>query len=133
MPGQNARLASHHDITIPNSVTAVMTISDQTQSHRTSVGPSRHSRVRQRHRTSKPSGRGRLRVILVPLAAVGLTRSLFLKELYVIESARRTGAGTAIMGSLAEVALKNDCSRFEWQTDSPNTEAALLRKARHRR
>jgi GNAT superfamily N-acetyltransferase len=55
--------------------------------------------------------------------AVGLTRSLFLKELYVIDSARRTGAGTAIMRTLAEVALKTGCSRFEWQTDRPNADA----------
>jgi GNAT superfamily N-acetyltransferase len=55
--------------------------------------------------------------------AAGLTRSLFLKELYVVESARRTGAGTAIMRSLAEITIKTGCSRFEWQTDRPNAEA----------
>jgi GNAT superfamily N-acetyltransferase len=55
--------------------------------------------------------------------AIGFTRSLFLKELYVIETARRAGAGKAIMQSLAEIALKTDCSRFEWQTDTPNTNA----------
>lgn len=55
--------------------------------------------------------------------AIGLTRSLFLKELYVIESARRTGVGKAIMQSLAEIAVKNECSRVEWQTDTPNTDA----------
>jgi GNAT superfamily N-acetyltransferase len=55
--------------------------------------------------------------------AVGLTRSLFLKELYVIESARRTGVGKMLMQSLAEIALKHDCSRLEWQTDRPNTDA----------
>jgi hypothetical protein len=27
------------------------------------------------------------------------------------------------MQSLAETALKNECSRFEWQTDTPNTDA----------
>lgn len=55
--------------------------------------------------------------------AVGLTRSLFLKELYVIETARHAGVGKAIMQTLAEIAVKNDCSRFEWQTDTPNTDA----------
>jgi GNAT superfamily N-acetyltransferase len=55
--------------------------------------------------------------------AVGMTRSLFLKELYVIESARRTGAGTAIMRKLADIAISTGCSRFEWQTDTPNTKA----------
>lgn len=55
--------------------------------------------------------------------AIGLTRSLFLKELYVIETARRAGVGKTIMLSLAEIAIKHDCSRFEWQTDRPNTDA----------
>jgi GNAT superfamily N-acetyltransferase len=55
--------------------------------------------------------------------AAGFTRSLFLKELYVIETARRAGVGKAIMQSLAEIAVKTDCSRFEWQTDTPNTKA----------
>lgn len=55
--------------------------------------------------------------------AIGLTRSLFLKELYVIETARRAGVGKAIMHSLAEIAVKTDCSRFEWQTDAPNADA----------
>lgn len=55
--------------------------------------------------------------------AVGFSRSVFLKELYVVETARRTGVGKAIMRSLAEVAVKNDCSRLEWQTDTPNTDA----------
>ncbi len=55
--------------------------------------------------------------------AVGFTRSVFLKELYVIETARRAGVGKAIMRSLAEIAVKNDCSRLEWQTDTPNTGA----------
>lgn len=55
--------------------------------------------------------------------AVGLTRSLFLKELYVIESARRTGVGKMLMQSLAEIAIKHDCSRLEWQTDRPNADA----------
>jgi GNAT superfamily N-acetyltransferase len=55
--------------------------------------------------------------------AVGMTRSLFLKELYVSETARRAGAGKAIMQTLAETVVKNDCSRFEWQSDTPNTDA----------
>jgi GNAT superfamily N-acetyltransferase len=55
--------------------------------------------------------------------AVGLTRSVFLKELYVIENARRTGAGRVLMRTLAEIAIKHDCSRLEWQTDQPNADA----------
>jgi len=55
--------------------------------------------------------------------AVGLTRSLFLKELYVVESARRTGVGKQLMRALFEVAVKHDCSRVEWQTETTNEDA----------
>jgi GNAT superfamily N-acetyltransferase len=55
--------------------------------------------------------------------AVGLTRSLFLKELYVTEAARGYGVGRAIMRSLYDIALKQGCSRVEWMTDRPNMEA----------
>lgn len=55
--------------------------------------------------------------------AVGLTRSLYLKELYVSESARRSGIGKLLMRSLFEIALKHGCSRVEWTTDRDNTGA----------
>lgn len=55
--------------------------------------------------------------------AIGLTRSLYLKELYVNEVARRKGVGKLLMRNLYEVALKHDCSRVEWTTDQDNTEA----------
>jgi ribosomal protein S18 acetylase RimI-like enzyme len=55
--------------------------------------------------------------------AVGLTRSLFLKELYVVEAARRTGVGRQLMQALFEIAVKHDCSRVEWQTEKNNADA----------
>jgi ribosomal protein S18 acetylase RimI-like enzyme len=55
--------------------------------------------------------------------AVGLTRSLFLKELYVAEAARRSGVGERLMRALFEVAVKHDCSRVDWQTETTNDEA----------
>ncbi len=55
--------------------------------------------------------------------AIGLTRSLYLKELYVIEAARRTGVGKLLMRHLYEIAVKQDCTRVEWTTDSGNTDA----------
>lgn len=55
--------------------------------------------------------------------AVGLTRSLFLKELYVIEAARGKGVGKLLMRAIFEVAVKHDCSRMEWQTDTANAGA----------
>lgn len=55
--------------------------------------------------------------------AVGLTRSLFLKELYVVESARRSGVGEQLMRTLFELAVKRECSRVEWQTETTNEAA----------
>jgi GNAT superfamily N-acetyltransferase len=55
--------------------------------------------------------------------AAGLTRSIFLKELYVTQRTRRTGIGKLIMQALAEIAIKHDCSRLEWHTDRPNADA----------
>ena len=55
--------------------------------------------------------------------AVGLTQSLYLKELYVTEVARRAGVGNLLMRSVFETAVKQDCSRVEWTTDQDNTDA----------
>lgn len=55
--------------------------------------------------------------------AVGLTRSLFLKELYVVEEFRRSGIGKQLMTSLFEIARQTGCSRVEWTTDAYNTHA----------
>jgi GNAT superfamily N-acetyltransferase len=52
--------------------------------------------------------------------AVGLTRSLYLKELYVIDAARGRGVGKVLMTELCNVALQNRCSRLEWTTDRDN-------------
>jgi GNAT superfamily N-acetyltransferase len=54
---------------------------------------------------------------------MGLTRSLFLKELYVSDSARRTGIGRQLMNGLFSIAVKRGCSRVEWHTDRFNTNA----------
>ncbi len=55
--------------------------------------------------------------------AVGLTRSLYLKELYVKESAQRQGVGTALMNALLTLAAEHECSRVEWTTDRDNARA----------
>lgn len=55
--------------------------------------------------------------------AVGLTRSLYLKELYVTASARRSGVGALLMKGLFETAIDSGCSRVEWTTDSDNIDA----------
>lgn len=58
--------------------------------------------------------------------AIGLTRSLYLKELYVSTEARRIGIGRLLMRRLYDIAVKNDCSRVEWTTDSDNQKAQLF-------
>ncbi len=55
--------------------------------------------------------------------AVGLTRSLYLKELYVIEAARGQGIGRLLMHHLYRIAAKHGCSRVEWTTDRDNIDA----------
>ena len=55
--------------------------------------------------------------------AVGLTRSLYLKELYVGEQYRRRSVGKLLMQALFEVAGKHGCSRVEWTTDRDNAGA----------
>jgi GNAT superfamily N-acetyltransferase len=55
--------------------------------------------------------------------AIGLTRSLYLKELYVIEPARRQGIGNLLMKHLYFVAVQHGCSRVEWTTDQENLDA----------
>lgn len=55
--------------------------------------------------------------------AVGLTRSLYLKELYIAEKARRRGIGKLLMRRLYEIAIQQDCSRVEWTTDQDNVDA----------
>ena len=49
--------------------------------------------------------------------AAGVTRSLYLKELYVTQAHRRRGIGKRLIDSLFEVAAKHDCSRVEWTAD----------------
>lgn len=55
--------------------------------------------------------------------AVALTRSLYLKELYVGAGYRRRGAGKLLMRAVFETAAEHGCSRVEWTTDGDNTEA----------
>jgi GNAT superfamily N-acetyltransferase len=55
--------------------------------------------------------------------AIGLTRSLYLKELYVPEDVRQSGMGKLLMQNLFELAVKHNCSRVEWTTDADNPSA----------
>lgn len=55
--------------------------------------------------------------------AAGLTRSVYLKELYVAQAYRRTGAGKLLMEGLYRIAADYGCSRVEWTTDTGNAGA----------
>lgn len=55
--------------------------------------------------------------------AVGATRSLYLKELYVPGAYRGQGIGKHLMQAVFETAASLRCSRVEWTTDAGNTAA----------
>ncbi|MBC8093487.1 MAG: GNAT family N-acetyltransferase, partial [Pseudonocardia sp.] len=55
--------------------------------------------------------------------AAGLTRSLYLKELYVRQRRRSQGTGRALMHELISLARREGCSRVEWTTEDGNDEA----------
>lgn len=55
--------------------------------------------------------------------AAGSSRSLYLKELYVKDGYRQSGAGRHLMNELFSIARREGCSRVEWTTDVTNTEA----------
>ncbi|MEV7228156.1 MULTISPECIES: GNAT family N-acetyltransferase [Polymorphospora] len=55
--------------------------------------------------------------------AVGVTSSLYLKELYIARSHRGHGLGTLLMSHVAAVAVRHDCTRMEWATGLENRDA----------
>jgi ribosomal protein S18 acetylase RimI-like enzyme len=55
--------------------------------------------------------------------AAGVSKSLYLKELYVRESQRRRGIGAHLMSRLCAIAVESGSSRLEWTTDTDNSEA----------
>jgi GNAT superfamily N-acetyltransferase len=55
--------------------------------------------------------------------AAGVSTSLYLKELYVTEAYRGSGAGRLLMQRLCAVAADKGCSRVEWTTDRDNADA----------
>lgn len=55
--------------------------------------------------------------------ASGADTSLYLKELYVRESARRSGVARALMDALRREATAAGCARVEWTADRDNPTA----------
>ena len=87
---------------------------DQRRPVRRSAGGVRAASARRRGQA-----RG-VRRVLVSWPAAGLSTSLYLKELYVADTARRTGVATALMRGLYTIAAERGCSRVEWTTDEGN-------------
>jgi GNAT superfamily N-acetyltransferase len=61
--------------------------------------------------------------------AAGDTHSLYMKELFVRQAHRRTGAATALVRRLEEIAGAAGCSRLEWTTDRDNPDAQKFYEA----
>jgi GNAT superfamily N-acetyltransferase len=55
--------------------------------------------------------------------ARGLSRSLYLKELYIGAAHRRKGVGKLLMDGLYEIAAGHECSLMEWTADDANLAA----------
>lgn len=58
--------------------------------------------------------------------AAGAETSLFLKELYVREAARRRGVARELMAAVRSAANEAGCSRVEWTADRDNPPALAL-------
>ncbi|MFF4160321.1 MULTISPECIES: GNAT family N-acetyltransferase [Streptomyces] len=61
--------------------------------------------------------------------AAGADASLFMKELFVREHARRQGVATALITRVREAAAEAGCSRVEWTADTDNPDALGFYKA----
>lgn len=61
--------------------------------------------------------------------AAGADASLYLKELYVREAARRQGVAGAFMAALRSAATEAGCSRVEWTADRDNPPALAFYEA----
>lgn len=61
--------------------------------------------------------------------AAGITKSLFLKELFIRDGYRRSGVGRFLMESINAIAAAEQCSRVEWMTERDNDEARQFYEA----
>jgi GNAT superfamily N-acetyltransferase len=65
-------------------------------------------------------------VMNVTFPAFELTRSLYIRDLYVAAVMRRHGVGQALVRAGARLALENGYSALEWTTDSANAAARRM-------
>jgi GNAT superfamily N-acetyltransferase len=65
-------------------------------------------------------------VMNVTFPAFELTLSLHIRDLYVAETARRSGVGRKLVKAAARIAVNEGFSALEWTTDSANTAARKM-------
>jgi GNAT superfamily N-acetyltransferase len=65
----------------------------------------------------------------VTFPAFELTRSLYIRDLYVAKTMRRHGVGQALLRAAARLALSEGFSALEWTTDAENTAARRMYEA----
>jgi GNAT superfamily N-acetyltransferase len=68
-------------------------------------------------------------VMNVTFPAFELTRSLYIRDLYVTKTMRRHGIGRALVKAAARLALSEGFSALEWTTDSENLAARAMYEA----
>jgi GNAT superfamily N-acetyltransferase len=65
-------------------------------------------------------------VMNVTFPAFELSRSLYIRDLYVAEAMRRRGVGQTLVRAGARLALERGYSALEWTTDSANSAARQM-------
>jgi GNAT superfamily N-acetyltransferase len=65
-------------------------------------------------------------VLNVTFPAFELSRSLYIRDLYVARIARRSGVGRALVSAAAQLTYSQDYSALDWTTETGNTAARQM-------